>query len=372
MTKRDSFSEKVNTSFGYVCSEIFNDADPKRISSQITDGTHVNYILAYNYEDKAVSSLNSIFTPFASESGTDPDKNFYPFIQSGNISASPDVRNKYVVDEDTTNEFWYVSGQNYTASVYAYNALKLTYGTSLTVGDDLPEQEETNAGTQFGRVRAVGFSVPQVFAGWGYSSAGRPVPSIADYMMTYSVGMVELSQLIRSGTFQDLVFPTGISPTASGDYRTDYIRDMVKARKRLDDTYNTFYKDFDSRQDLWRAGTLDLVWNDTRKVWGMNTGIKEGYLTTDLFPSSGRLANPNYTSGEMVLYDGYGSNWRKIEPDKKIWVINRSTDLDAESGTYIIAKEMPNGEFRPVWVDCEVEPSGVPSTYNNSVLFGDL
>lgn len=372
MTKRDTFREKINTSFGYVCSEIFNDAAPKKVSTQLCDVGHINYILAYNYEDKAAVSLNSLLSPFASESGNVPEKNIFPYIESGNIPVSPDIRNKYVVDDDTTDEFWYVSGQNYQTKIFASNALKLTYGTVLTVGDEQANQEETNAGTQPGRIRAIGFANPTVFTGWGYRTNGRPVPSVYDYMMSYSGGIIELQQLERSGTFEDFSWPLDVSPTESGDYYTQYVSDMVKARRRLDNKQNTFYKDYDSRIDLHRAGPLDICWNDTRKMWCFNEGIYEGYLTTDLLPSSGRLADPNYTSGEMVLYDGYGSNWRKIEPDKKIWVFNRSTDLDATSGTYIIAKEMPNGEIRPIWVDCEPGASGVPSTYNNSVLFGDL
>jgi len=371
MTKRDTFKEKINTSFGYVCSEIFNDADPKRVSTQITDAGHINYILAFNYEDKAVASLNSILSPFATESGVDPDNNFFPFIQSGDIPVSPDCRNKYVVDEDTTDEFWYVSGQNYRSQMYATNALKLTYGTVLTVGDAQMNQEETNAGTQAGRVRAIGFANPTVFTGWGYTTNGRPVPSVYDYMMTYSGGIHEIRQLEQSGTFADFEWPTDVSPTESGDYHFGYVRDMIKARKRLDDKLNTFYKDYDSRQDLHRAGPLDVRWNDTRKVWCSGPERKEGYLISALDSAPGRLASPNYTSGEMIVCDGIGSNWRKIEPEKKIWVVNRSL-LSGPSGAYIIVEEMPNGEYRPIWSDCDADPSGAPPSYVNAVQFGDV
>ena len=73
----------------------------------------------------------------------------------------------------------------------------------------------------------------------------------------------------------------------------------------------------------------------------------------------------------MIVCDGIGNNWRKIEPEKKIWVINRSL-LSGPSGAYIIVEEMPNGEYRPIWSDCDADPSGAPPSYVNAVQFGDV
>lgn len=355
-----------NTSYGYVACEIFSGGTSKRVASQIQSDASVNWISADSYMDKAVYPISNFFMPFATASGITDETNIFPYIQSGNIRLNPDTRNKIL---DPSGNFYYVSGQHYNSKVMAYNTLSMGRGNIITVGSGHPRQEDVLDNTTSGTIRGVGLTTPQVMVGWGYDLTGRPIPSVYDYKKKNSPS--GLADIENSGilTFS---YPTGVSPTQSGEYYRSRVSGVIEARRTLDDMKNTFYHDFDNEVDLHRAGPLDVRWNDSRKVYQSGPEVLEGYLITDLGPAPGRLNSPTYSSGLMVVYSGMGAAWRKIEPERLEWVINRSVGFEAQAGAHIIAQEMPNGERRPIWADCAPDPSGVPQPYLTSLASGLL
>lgn len=355
-----------NTSYGYIACELFTDGDSKRVASQIQSDASVNWISADSYMEKAVYPVSNLFMPFATASGTTDETNNFPYIQSGNVRLSPDTRNKI---RDPSGNFYYVSGQHYQSKVMAYNTLSMGRGNIVTVGSGQPKQSEVLDGRTSGTIRAVGIALPQVFVGWGYDLTGRPIPSVYDYQKKHDPSGIARLEASGNLTFN---YPSGVSPAQSGEYYRNTVSGVIYARRLLDDKKNTFYHDFDNEVDLHRAGPLDARWNDSRKVYQSGPEILEGYLITDLAASPGRLNSPTYSSGLMVVYAGTGAAWRKIEPERYEWVINRSVGLEGQAGSHIIVQEMPNGEKRPIWLDCTPDPSGAPQPYLTSLASGLL
>lgn len=173
------------------------------------------------------------------------------------------------------------------------------------------------------------------------------------------------------------------------------------------ETSNFYADNYINRTDMWKAGPLDIRWDKIRKMWTPASQLVEGYLIEDLEAAEGRFSSKPFTSGRMVLCAGtygdsimesgfqpirwdradasgyfssgllYGSGgplggisgllWRSSGnyysslagpvisggvPELFVLLINRSLHLSALSGTYVVASPMPNGDYRPIWVDC--------------------
>lgn len=207
--------------------------------------------------------------------------------------------------------------------------------------------------------RGIAFKVPgMVLTGYGIAVGGTPVPNASGY------------EYDESGVYT--VRTSGWNET-SEFYATGYM----------------------TRPDMWKTGPLaGPVWEPTEKCWFFGTRLYEGYLIEDLPHTSGRLSDLAYTQARMVLVDGTyaGADSGVLRDDFKLWnradasgvniaeqkkgkvydqyklpresggipelfvlLTNRSTRIDAPSGAYVIAANMPNGELRPIWIDCESE-----------------
>lgn len=80
------------------------------------------------------------------------------------------------------------------------------------------------------------------------------------------------------------------------------------------------------------------------------TTFVEGKLTTALTAASngGRTS----TTATLQLYGGTGdAHWDELT-DRTITITNRSTRTTAAVGVYVIAVQVPGGEWRAIWVDC--------------------
>ncbi len=80
---------------------------------------------------------------------------------------------------------------------------------------------------------------------------------------------------------------------------------------------------------------------------GAGLTIKEGFLDDALGMSTG--TGGGEATANLSVYTGTGDDWE--DSGETITVTNRSDDLTADAGTYVIAARI-NGEWRPIWVDC--------------------
>lgn len=185
-----------------------------------------------------------------------------------------------------------------------------------------------------------------------------------------TVGPVSGDLSVRLTGFRTPIYIAGYGLTPEGkpafnatevDGYEEEDKEIVRRHK------NIFPKDYQLRPNLWKAGPLDVRWDNSRGVWYSGPPIVEGYAIQDIPSAGGRLSSTPYTSGYMVIYTGGGSGWnynyasgdpQYLESEDKVLLINRSLDLSIQSGMYVQAMHYPNGEYRPFWVDCTVDPSG--------------
>lgn len=263
------------------------------------------------YFDGTIHSIED-YGPLISEnyekkSMTSIDQIFIPIDSSGTINNS---------GIPSMNGRLYPSGQT----------LDGAYICNPTRGTDYPDSNVVGplSGTESHRV--AGLRTPIYMAGYGLTREGKPA-----FNATEISGYSETNQ------------------------------DIIRTHK------NNFPKDYQNRPDTWRAGPLDVRWDNSRGVWFSGPIIVEGYAIQDIPSAGGRKSNTPYTSGWMVIYTGGGSNWdynhssgnpTYLEQQDKALLINRSLDLSIESGAYLQAMYYPNGELRPFWVDCTIDPSG--------------
>lgn len=138
------------------------------------------------------------------------------------------------------------------------------------------------------QVRTMGLKGPMFFSGWGYDTAGLPVPNN--------------------------------EPNPSGKYE--------------------FHPQTAVRRNLWKTGPVDLRWHNKRKVWVGGHEMLEGYLMGDL---------DGIGEARMQVYRPSGSSLGSL--GEYITVKNMDPSLSASSGTYCMVVDI-NYEWRPVWVGC--------------------
>lgn len=102
--------------------------------------------------------------------------------------------------------------------------------------------------------RAIGLRMPMIGVGWGYDTGGKPVPNA--------------------------------TPESPGDSYAD---------------------DYRTRMDLWKAGPIDIRWDDDRKVWvASSTAIKMGTLATSLsYRSSCTFTVKNWAGETLETVTAY-------------------------------------------------------------------
>lgn len=145
-----------------------------------------------DYENKAFMSLDGIFSPFSTV-----EKSGWPSFEKIND------RNPDDIDVYTLNPLQ--SGHNIQA---------ISYGTGIDefgLSSNHANELELQAGEDFLNYRGMAFRLPMIGAGWGYTTAGNPVPS----------------------------------GSGENGFRPDYL-------------YNP---------DNWKCGPIEFRWDESRKVW---------------------------------------------------------------------------------------------------------
>lgn len=305
--------------------------------------------LSESYGNKAFVSLDGIIRPYSTYTK-----------HSGVLPHYEEIESGY---------------KDFISNVYDgnFDAFQFKYGHDIAVftsEEEIPKHGVSNDSKSYSSVnnyRSLGFMNPSVFVGYGRTVEGKPVPNANMY--EYQNGLYVLSSSGNSN---------------SDSYADGYLQ----------------------RPDMWKAGPLDTRWDDKKKMWVAGSTFVEGYLIEDLAAAEGRFSSVPFTSGMMVLcggsyanvqdsantklwdradasgyyssgytvsgvfnfYPDSGTRWHSSgqyysslggpiasggNPNLFVLLINRSTQMSALSGTYIIAAPMPNGDYRPIWVDCE-------------------
>lgn len=191
----------------------------------------------------------------------------------------------------------------------------LNIGTCPTFGDTISDtSEEIHDNDDTKDLRSVGLRLPAVFAGFGYTTEGFPVPN--KYEQKY---------------WDDSAY----NPSSG----------VRKHEERM------FAKDVRARADIWKAGPIDLRWDEPRKMWVAAPEVVVGYTLSDISAASGRYASKTFTSGELQVSNGRFDDYN-VGNNNKILLINRSVSTEMQSGVLVIAVRTNNGEYMPVWVDC--------------------
>lgn len=271
-----------------------------------TSGNYIKY-----YFDGVVNSIEKygelISTNYQKKAMSSVDQIFIPIDSSGTISNSgvPSMGGRT-----------FPSGQS----------IEGAYTVIPTRGDDYPNINFAGPLSGIETYRLIGMRTPLYMAGYGLTPEGKP-----------AFDATEIPEYVE----------------------TD--EDIIRVHK------NQQVKEYQNRPNTWRAGLLDVRWDKSRGVWYSGPPIVEGYVIQDIPSAGGRLSSTPYTSGWMVIYTGTGRDWdynhssgnpQYLEEQDRVLLINRSLDLSIQSGMYVQAMHYPNGEFRPFWVDCTIDPSG--------------
>jgi len=290
---------------------------------------------ADDYGNKAFVSLNAIYRPYSTYhycSGA------FPHYERINPQYAEFANNNFET-ADTNSPF----PNGHDINIF-------------TMDESIPSNGLLNDGKSYSvsnNYRGIGFKLPMICVGYGHNINGKPVPNLNSYHYDSNGRYVYNS---------------------SGNENSDF-----------------YSHGYISRPDTWKVGPMDTRWDSRKKMWVPGSLLVEGYLIEDLAAAEGRLSKIPFTSGRMVLCGGSYADandggivkvWDRADasgyifsgvwhssgnyytslagpiasggnPELFVLLINRSSQLSASSGTYIIASPMPNGDYRPLWVDCK-------------------
>lgn len=275
-------------------------------------------IIAANYSSKSVASLSELFCPYSTITDT------LSGIPSVNLSAEENLASGDSVIE--MFPYYMRSGIN--------TGICPTYGETLpnTTGDIIDNNESTD-------IRSIAIKTPIMMAGFGYTTEGLPTPSLYD---------------------QKLKDDSGYIP----DYTTkEYDRRQFASNVR-------------ERVDLWNAGPLDVRWDENRHMFISAPEVFVGYTIQKIPASKGRFhkklvidntvdpptsgyIRDSFGSGEIEVYNGrYNDYCSASGSPQRLLIINRSTEADIESGIMVVVTRTNNGEYMPIYVDCDPDTKG--------------
>lgn len=358
---KESSTNSNTAATTHLIGTIFGEESLASINIQMSNKAVCNEIMKTSFSSAFITPLNNIFVPFSTE-----NDNYPSLIKDNYLQEQNRIRNDIIDYEN-------IDGLDFStaANKYSYHRpFGIDYEVIPTIGEGLTQDSSgviTNSGlsdydlnsrnySYEDEMRTIGFKLPFYFAGWGLDTAGRPVPSIYD----------EQKKNEESNNFDNVFiddYQDQYSDRFSGEisylYNSSNSGDIVDLERKK----NTYIDGYNNNPSEWMAGPLDVRWDRYRGVWAASPVIVEGYLISNLSAPSGRATGLKYTSGEIVLYGGQYDDWDIIQPVQKVWIINRSVGLTASSGSLLSAQFFPNGEYRPIWVDCATDPSGA---YNKS------
>lgn len=344
----------------HIIGTVFGEESLAQINIEFSSKAICNETMKTSFSSAFITPLNNIFAPFSTISED------YPSLIKDDLMQEENRLREDEIDYDNIDglDFARVSNK------YSYHKpFGIDYNVVPTIGSQDGEQfsdydlnmRNYSYDEEF---RTVGFKLPSYFAGWGLDTAGRPVPSVYDEQKKNedsNGGDNEFVTDFANSPIPPVIGEDPIPPLPDRDKGEIYYLensahsgDIVDLERKK----NTYMDGYNINPSEWPAGPLDVRWDRYRGVWAASPVIVEGYLLNDISAPSGRATKLKYTSGEIVLYTGQYDDWDIIQPIQKVWVINRSVGLYMEQGSYVAAQFFPNGEFRPIWVDCGPDPSG--------------
>lgn len=127
--------------------------------------------------------------------------------------------------------------------------------------------------------RFMGLRGPITYHAWGYDTEGYPVPNAGDEPYAFdnfNRPMRFTLKLSSDGQSyeDDYNKAGGFDPGAPGDLLSGFKGSIITKTQKWNGSRWTakkklkqFYLNWGERPDLWKVGPIDLMWDDTRKLW---------------------------------------------------------------------------------------------------------
>ncbi len=261
-----------NSSHGILIGGPAGDTD-KSATVFLQPAYHTTEQITEDYNQTSVMSLDGMFRPFST--WVDYSGNM-PNFETPTSGLFPTV--------DDLNPF--PSSGRCDITILAIDETIPQYGGLIT---------EDNLGAPDGNYRPLALRGPLVICGWGFDTAGKPVPNLSD-------------------------------DNSSDQFASGHLED-----------YGT-----------WPVGPVDLRWDHEAKLWQPGLTFQEGYLATTLSEASGGGSIPALANMQPWAVTGSGI-W---EPNgDEIEVVSRDTSFSGKQGSYIQVLRV-RGEWRPNYIAC--------------------
>jgi hypothetical protein len=269
IARENSFLRKTerrtpHTSSAYIAGDIFVDASGYRTNNVVICPAYDLPLTMNNdtYSSKSFTSLDGLFRPFDTSPNANGIPHFETATSSGISGRSVTELNPYKNGSDikTFARGEFIPGEN-------------------EVIDDLPFEND---------IRSIALRGPLIVAGWGYDTAGKPIPN-----------------------------------------------------ENPDLPNNNFADNHLKRSELWKCGPIDLPWDNRRKVWTTGGGkFRIAKLIETLiggYHASGQLITPNFNSftGQLTgftedlnlirIYDGFEYSYPSTPSGARIYIQKEET-----------------------------------------------
>lgn len=156
-------------------------------------------------------------------------------------------------------------------SGYVYNRLTTASGDSINyLISDTEFRGSVNKYRDISNIRAIGFRLPMMAVGWGYTLSGDPWPSGGS----------------SSGVGPDALYPSG----------TKFFKGHTTAGWEVDPAD-------------YVAAPIDFRYDTSRNVW--TCGAPEGFWA-EITQTSGYPISPSYLSGSFTVVSGTAHAWREV------------------------------------------------------------
>lgn len=247
-----------NTSTSFLAGEILTTPSGTKVANVVASPTY-NLLSSINeekYSKKAFVSLDGLFRPFSTSTTISGIPHYETPTQSGLGNRSVTELNPYVGGHDIS---------------------------VVSKGSGLPSDGQHIKDLTGNEYRSLGLRAPIIVVGWGYDTAGKPVPNSNEE-----------------------------EPT------------------------NNFLQGYLQKSDQWKAGPLDIKWDRNRKVWATGGGdfrvakLREnlvggshasGVLLVPTFNSTTRaLTGWTEESGLIRIYDGFEYSYPTTPSGARIYI----------------------------------------------------
>lgn len=296
-------ADKQYISHSFMVSEISGSGGLCNISTAMVPDYRIPYFIGYNEENKSAVTIEQLFVPVASNSGNAYDLGNLPYCNNDGIIDTSQIR--------LSDRFQY----GIIATINSSGSLNPPSGS---IG---PLQSV---------VHSISHALPMYGTGFGFDVKNNFIPTtyvaIASGISNTSglLGLTFLNHGFSSGdsivmnglyssgvnynntfTIADVtdrnIFTVNV-PVASGTVPSGTPYFYPASNNPPTDPYPGRTQNLiDKIQDVqsWKAGPVDLRWDDTRRVWCgsdfFRNDIIRGYLSSDIIPALGRNRPSTFT-----------------------------------------------------------------------------